>query len=139
MHRFLRLARKIGTAKSEHALHLKACEESGEVIMSRGYSKLPAEYENFYKGFQQPIRCLLPVPCLYILLDSHSEIRMYSELGRMFFVTSKRTANAAASSLRREQLPSCWCSQLYAMRTNRSSLLTEHVSGECQWKEPARR
>ena len=61
MHRFCRLARKIGTAKVEHALQLKACEEAGEVVLSRGYLKLPAEYENFYKGFQQPIRCFVSI------------------------------------------------------------------------------
>jgi len=29
---------------------------AGEAVPYRGFSKLPAEYENFYKGFQQPIR-----------------------------------------------------------------------------------
>jgi len=56
MHRVARLARKLGTAKVEHALHLKTCEEAGESVLLRSYSKIPAEYENFYKGVQQPIR-----------------------------------------------------------------------------------
>jgi hypothetical protein len=58
----MKLARQLRTAKVDQMLNLKACEDAGGVWLTRTYSKLPAEYENFYKGVQQPIRYDRPRP-----------------------------------------------------------------------------
>lgn len=61
MHRLLRFTRQLRTAKVDEVWLLKECEEAGGAWLARTYSKLPAEYENFYKGVQQPIRYDVPL------------------------------------------------------------------------------
>jgi len=65
----LRFTRQLRTAKVDEVSLLRDCEEAGGAWLARTYSKLPAEYENFYKGIQQPIRYVIPPNIFRILAN----------------------------------------------------------------------